>query len=134
MVVATAKRAFIENAQQRIQDCRRPEKHLIEKGNLGVWKHAHNFGFDNALFEFPQVDRAKNFGRFGKASQQVLEVAPAQPARNPTNRLAFRGSGWPNHEHVLSCDGAEDHKFDQCLAIHQAAASRSDGNANMFHG
>src|SRR5579883_2575752 len=110
--------ALIQDAEQSVQDRGGAQEDLIQKGNFRLRQHAFGLGLDDALPELSEIDRPKNLGWLRKSADQILEIAPAKPARNSAYRFALRRARRPNHEEVLFRHRTKYHKLGQHFPLH----------------
>ena len=84
--MATPELALIQNAEQRIEDRGRAEEDLVEKGDIGLGKHAGDVRPELPLAQSIDVKRAENLRRLGEPADQIFKIAPADMPRGLPRR------------------------------------------------
>jgi hypothetical protein len=118
--VAAPEAPLVEHAQQRVEDGRRAQEHLVEEGDLGLGQHAGHVGLDLALAQPAQVHGTEQLRRLGEAAQQVFEVAAAQRRGHAPHHRALGGARRADEQQVLAGHCRQHHELGDVLALDQA--------------
>src|SRR5690625_2002841 len=139
---------LVHEGEERVEDCRRGIEYLVEKHNFGTL----HLPFGNSLelgigpAQLGKVEIAKEFGRFGKLSQEIFEVAlvlflngarmrlvtwlgavawilikHADMVTKRPDQARLGGAGRADHYHRLSRDRRADHAAHRFAHVEEAA-------------
>jgi hypothetical protein len=89
--VTAAKGALVQEPEQRVENGRRAEKNLVEKGHVGLGEHARGLDLDGALAQLAEVYRAEDLAGETVGNHDVVGHGEAvHDERTPAGAV----SGW----------------------------------------
>src|SRR5882724_10871958 len=117
--MAAPEHALVKDAEQGVENCRRPLKDFVQESNLCLGKHTKSVCFNCSALEFVQVDRAENFTWLGKSAKQVLEILPTRAASDAPHGFALSRARRTDDEDVFLRHCREGNHFDQRFTLDQ---------------
>jgi hypothetical protein len=132
--MAAAELAFVQQAEQGVQDGRRAEEDFVEEGDVGFRQHPIRVRFDEADTQLAQVDGTEQFGRLGEPSQQVFEIIAPEGFGDPAHDGTLARARGADDQQVFLRHGTQHHQLRQLVAVDQVPGRFTDGLAQALGG